>query len=151
RRRRCSALGRAYAPRSGPVDCVALGNRSRAGAPESEREELAHACTLGRGWPTGPLSETLKSAARTPRRDRGNRRRAIHVISSLRSASPNRVVERTDLARSMEPAGTTSPRTSSLMRHRVDYVLEVVLDDVRPGGKLFAPFVGARIRIHVER
>ena len=28
RRRPCSALGHAYAPRGGPVDCVALGNRS---------------------------------------------------------------------------------------------------------------------------
>ena len=38
-------FGHAYAPRGGPVDCVALGNRSRAGAPESGREALAYACT----------------------------------------------------------------------------------------------------------
>jgi hypothetical protein len=35
RRRPCSALGHANAPHGGPVDCLALGNRSRAGAPES--------------------------------------------------------------------------------------------------------------------
>ena len=40
----CRRLGHAYAPRGGPVDCVALGNRSRAGAPESGREALAYAC-----------------------------------------------------------------------------------------------------------
>jgi hypothetical protein len=33
RRRPCSALGHAYAPRGGPVDCVALGNRSRVHRP----------------------------------------------------------------------------------------------------------------------
>ena len=59
RRRPCSASGRACAPRGGPVDCVALGNRSRAGAPESGREALAYACTWAwRGPGCRPLTGT---------------------------------------------------------------------------------------------
>ena len=43
----------------GPVDCVALGNRSRAGAPESGREALAYACTWAwRGAGGRPLTGT---------------------------------------------------------------------------------------------
>src|SRR5688500_10692086 len=68
------ALGHAYAPRGGPVDCVALGNRSRAGAPESGREALAYACTWAWRGPIRPGQERLSPAGRpspTPAHGRG--------------------------------------------------------------------------------
>ena len=37
------------------MDCVALGNRSRAGAPESGREALAYACHFEAAFTNEPL------------------------------------------------------------------------------------------------
>jgi hypothetical protein len=65
----CSALGHAYAPRGGPVDCVALGNRSR--APESGREALACACRWAwRGLGCRPLTGTHHRTSVTAHRPR---------------------------------------------------------------------------------
>src|SRR3954454_4309844 len=55
----------------GPVDCVALGNRSRAGAPESGREALAYACTWAwRGPGCRPLTGTHHRTSVTAHRPR---------------------------------------------------------------------------------
>src|SRR6266498_3488006 len=53
------------------VDCVALGNRSRAGAPESRREALAYACTWAwRGPDCRPLTGTHHRTSVTAHRPR---------------------------------------------------------------------------------